>query len=132
MYLFTYRQEQLAKLTPSELIETAYFSALLEQHPHRSSTRFSHRFTVVRDFLEQIVSVVPIESIVHTIASCKDQSIANKCADLVIASQLELPPSLMLLHGFEMAVHAQTKCHPAFITREHYYCNSKNFTTRRA
>ena len=141
VYRFTYRQEQLAKLTPSELIETAYLSALLEQHPHQKSTRFSHRFSVVRDFLERIVSVVPIESIVHTTASCEDQNIANRCVSMVIASQLELPPSLMLLNGLYNACHFHifsAIALPRIQTQEEQYCNQlskmtgKNITQKRA
>lgn len=118
VYRFSFRQEQLAKLTPSELIETAYLSALLEQHPHRQVKHFSHRFDIVRNFLEQIVSVVPVESIVHTIGHCEDQNIANKCTDLLMASQLELPPSLMLLHGMYNAAVAQLSGSPRNVTRE--------------
>ena len=141
VYRFTYRQEQLAKLTPSELIETAYLSALLEQHPHQKSTRFSHRFSVVRDFLERIVSVVPIESIVHAIASCEDEIIANRCVDMVIASQLELPPSLMLLNGLYNACNSHifsALTLPKIRTQEERYCNQfsimtgKNITQERA
>ena len=139
MYRFTYRQEQLAKLTPSELIETAYLSALLEQHPHQKSTTFSHRFSVVRAFLQQIVAVVPIESIVHAIASCEDENIANRCADMVTASQLELPPSLMLLCGIDSAFDAQVRGHRSQLrTNEEEYCISisqltgKNITQKRA
>ena len=138
VYRFTYRQEQLAKLTPSELIETAYLSALLEQHPHQKSTTFSHRFSVVRDFLQQIVAVVPIESIVHAIASCKDKNTANNCADMVTASQLELPPSLMLLRGIENAFSAQLGVLSQLSTYEEQYIGwlsfktGKNITQKRA
>ena len=139
MYRFTYRQEQLAKLTPSELIETAYLSALLEQHPHQTSTRLSNRFNIVRAFLQQIVAVVPIESIIYMIASCKDKTIANKCADMVTASQLELPPSLMLLHGIENAFFAQCESGRSQLrTSEEQYISwfsfytGKNFTQKRA
>ena len=121
VYRFSFRQEQLAKLTPSELIETAYLSALLEQHPHRQLKRFSHRFATVRNFLEQIVSVVPVESIVHTIGHCDDQNVANKCADLLIASQLELPPSLTLMNGMYNAVVAQTIGYSCNLTSENQF-----------
>ncbi len=105
MFRFTFRQEQLAKLTPSELIETAYLSTLLEQHPHTTKLKmFSHRFNTVRDFLEQIVSVVPIESIFHTIAISDDLEIMARCCSLLESSQLDLPPSLLLLTGAENAL----------------------------
>ena len=120
VYRFSFRQEQLAKLTPSELIETAYMSALLEQHPHKRQKHFSHRFDTVRNFLAQIVSVVPVETIVHTIGHCDDQNIANKCTDLLIASQLEFPPSLLFLHGMTNAVGAQLYGAPKNIAQKEY------------
>ena len=120
VYRFSFRQEQLAKLTPSELIETAYMSALLEQHPHKQQKHFSHRFDTVRNFLAQIVSVVPVETIVHTISHCGDQNIANKCTDLLIASQLEFPPSLLFLHGLNTAFGAQLRGAPENIAQKEF------------
>ncbi len=107
MFRFTFRQEQLAKLTPSELIETAYLSTLLEQHPHATKLKmFSHRFNTVKHFLEQIVSVVPIESIFHTIAISDDLEIMTRCCSLLESSQLDLPPSLLLSTGARSAYYA--------------------------
>ena len=107
MFRFTFRQEQLAKLTPSELIETAYLSTLLEQHPHTTKLKmFSHRFNTVKHFLEQIVSVVPIESIFHTIAISDDLEIVTRCCSLLESSQLDLPPSLLLSTGADHALWA--------------------------
>ena len=120
VYRFSFRQEQLAKLTPSELIGTAYMSALLEQHPHKRQKHFSHRFDTVRNFLAQIVSVVPVETIVHTIGHCDDQNIANKCTDLLIASQLEFPPSLLFLHGINNAFSAQVDGAPKNIAQKEH------------
>ena len=95
-------------------------SALLEQHPHKRQKHFSHRFDTVRNFLEQIVSVVPVETIVHTIGHCDDQNIANKCTDLLIASQLEFPPSLLFLHGMNNAFVAQVDGAPKNITQKEF------------
>ncbi|XP_064385834.1 uncharacterized protein LOC135334540 isoform X2 [Halichondria panicea] len=107
VFRFTFRQEQLAKLTPSELIETAYLSTLLEQHPHTTKLKmFSHRFNTVRDFLEQIVSVVPIESVFHTIVISNDLEIMARCCSLLESSQLNLPPSLLLFSSAENAIGA--------------------------
>ena len=109
MFRFTFRQEQLAKLTPTELIETGYLSSLLEQHPHAKQKMFSHRFCIVRDFLEQIVSVVPIESLFYTIAISKDDEIKKRCIDLFESCQLDLPPSLLLLSGADNAIDSFSK-----------------------
>ena len=129
VYRFSFRQEQLAKLTPSELMETAYLSALLEQHPHRQRKQLSHRFDIVQKFLEQIVSVVPVESIVHTIGCCEDQNVANRCTDLLISTQLELPPSLTLLHGMANATAAQVRGSPSILTREQNMASTCAFRT---
>ena len=134
MFRFTFRQEQLAKLTPSELIETAYLSTLLEQHPHTTKLKmFSHRFNTVRDFLEQIVSVVPIESIFHTIAISDDLEIMTRCCSLLESSQLDFPPSLLLSTGVESAYYATTTLTTGqpkkFNSSEDQYLNWKQYVS---
>ncbi len=134
MFRFTFRQEQLAKLTPSELIETAYLSALLEQHPHATKPKmFSHRFNTVKHFLEQIVSVVPIESIFHTIAVSNDQEIMTRCCSLLESSQLDLPPSLLLSTGAQSAyytVQTLPTCQsPKYISNEDQYLALKQIVS---
>ena len=103
MYRFTYRQEQLAKHTPSELIELAYMSALLEQHPFGSFQTFSNRFQVLRKFLEDIGSVVPLESLLYTIATA-DDDLVHPCCEILIASGMKLPPSSCVQSGLLRAV----------------------------
>ncbi len=96
VYQFSFRQEQLAKLTPSELIKTAYLSALLEQIPHTAASHFSRRFETIRTFLLQVVGVVPIESLFHAIAFADDFDIALKCCRQLMNLNICLPSSLML------------------------------------
>lgn len=106
MYLFTFRQEQLAKLTPSELIKTAYLSALLEQQPHSTdahSQGFSHRFETLRTFLMKVVTVVPIESLIHAISVAGDKTIAEQCCRQLMTCTLELPVSLTMLTSLNYA-----------------------------
>ncbi len=67
---------------------------------------FSHRFNTVKHFLEQIVSVVPIESIFHTIAISDDLEIMTRCCSLLESSQLDLPPSLLLFSSVDNALYA--------------------------
>lgn len=70
----TVRQYQLAKLTPSQVIELAYLSALLEQFGDGvESHRISHKFQVIQTFLENVVKVVPFESIVYAISTNDSQ-----------------------------------------------------------
>ena len=53
-------------------------SALLEQLPHSDPhSTFSRRFETIRDFLMKVVSVVPIESLVHAISA------ADRCMRLL-------------------------------------------------
>ena len=109
VYSFTFRQEQLAKLTPSELIETAYLCALLEQQPHATATHstckgFSHRFESLRSFLTKVVDIVPIESLVHAISEAKDSQIAVQCCRQLMESNLTLASSLTMIQGLSCAL----------------------------
>ena len=97
----TSRQQQLAKLTPSKLIELAYLSALLEQHqqPGKKSL-VSHKVDVVRRFLENVVRVVPLESIAYAIAYGKDE-VALQCTKALLSycSRQKLPLSDLMTYG---------------------------------
>ena len=97
VFAFSSRQVQLAKLTPSEVIETAYLSSLLEQKPHKctniASQGFSHRFETLRTFLIEVVHVVPIESLIHAIAVAKEFPVALQCCKQLMGSKLQLVAS---------------------------------------
>ena len=92
-YDITTRQEQLAKLIPSQLIELAYLSALLEQHPFSGSQPHSHKVKVVSKFLEEIVQVVPVESITHAIAYGSYKT-AEVCLKVLLSSDLPLSDTM--------------------------------------
>ncbi len=98
-YQFTFRQEQLAKLTPSELIEVAYLGTLLEQEPHSRTDHFSGRFNTLMDFHEQVVSVVPIESLVNTIAHIDGLEAAVKCCNVLMSCGQNISPSIALVQS---------------------------------
>ena len=102
-YNITTRQQQLAKLTPSALIEMAYLCALLEQHPFSKSKPLSHKFEVVRLFLEDVVHVVPFESILYAIANCGLDT-AMSCFQALKSYQLDLPISELMDEGLNLAV----------------------------
>ena len=112
VYLFSFRQEQLAKLTPSELIETAYLSSLLEQRPHTTASQstsegFSHRFDTLRTFLIEIVRVVPIESLVHAVAVAKEIPIALQCCQqlqMMTSLNSVFPGSLTMMQSLNYAI----------------------------
>ena len=100
-----FRQEQLARLTPSEVIETAYLSALLEQQPHLGTRRgFSNRFDALRAFLTKIVDIVPIESLVHAISIADDQETSLLCCRQLKAINCDLPPSFTMLKSVHFAI----------------------------
>ena len=102
-YNVTTRQEQLAQLTPSQLIELAYLCALLEQHPYSKSEPISHKLEVIRSFLDAVVHVVPLESIFFAIANGSNDT-ALSCSKALMDSQLVLPGSDILSDGLYAAM----------------------------
>ena len=104
-YSVSTRQRQLAVLTPSQLIELAYLSALLEQYPFSKTQPISHKVEVIKTFLEKVVQVVPLESITHAIAY-SPYRLAAFCAEALLASQIEPPASALMVNGLH-----DTKCH---------------------
>ena len=101
-YSIKTRQRQLARCSPSQVIELAYLSALLEQHPDNMSEPFSHKLQVITKFLEEVVKVVPIESISYAIANCSYDN-AALCYEVMINCGIDLPKSLLMLYGLENA-----------------------------
>ena len=84
-------------------------SALLEQHPHSQREEvkyFSKRFETLRNFLEQAVSVVPVESILFAAAHTNDADISRQCCTHLMKSSILLPPSLLASDGYRAAVSA--------------------------
>ncbi len=92
------RQQQLARLTPSKLIELAYLSALLEQHPRSRSEPVSSKVEVIRKFLSDVVHVVPLESIAYAI-SHSPYKIAMVCYRALRSSGVKLPFSEVMQVG---------------------------------
>lgn len=106
---------QLARCTPTEVICLAYWSAVLEQHPNVDHTegnfQQSQRLKKIREFLEEAVKVVPLESILNAIAFAEDK-IAIKCAEALIESKVTVPPSLEALFAMQLgAVRTRTGLH---------------------
>ena len=84
-------------------------SALLEQHPHSQRKEvkyFSKRFETLRKFLEQAVTVVPVESILFAIAHANDADISRQCCTHLMKSSFLLPPSLLTSDGYLAAIGA--------------------------
>ena len=119
------RQRQLAKLTPSKLIELAYLSALLEQYPFSTTEPISDKVEVIRTFLKKVVQVVPLESIAYAIAYGPDK-VAVYCAKALLASTIELPASFLMEEGLHYAsLHLQSGTVSA-IALEHKACAKLN------
>lgn len=78
-------------------------SALLEQHPFGEFKPLSHRFVVLRRFLEAIGSVVPLESIFYAIAG-GDPDVAVLCCEILKASNVNIPPSVCAITGIRRAI----------------------------
>ena len=85
------------------MIELAYLSALLEQHPYGKFQPNSHKVAVISEFLNQVVKVVPLESIAYAIAYGNPDEIAVQCAKAVVSSQLDLPVSELMFTGLGRA-----------------------------
>ena len=98
------RQRQLARLTPSQLIELAYLCALLEQHPCDKSEPLSHKLEVIKSFLERVVHVVPLESVAFAVGSGSDETV-EMCSQALmdLHSQLTIPASDLFAQGLSIA-----------------------------
>ena len=96
------RQRQLAVLTPSQLIELAYLSALLEQYPFDKSQPISTKVENIRTFLEKVVQVVPLESITYAMAY-SSYKLAKFCTEILVESKINLPASRLMENGLHYA-----------------------------
>ena len=99
---FSLRQVQLAKHTPSQIIQLAYCCALLEQRPAAQASEPTRRFRMVTHFLKEAVKVVPLESIFQVISVSAPQ-IAIKCLQALRSKDPQLCPSEMMLSGVREA-----------------------------
>ena len=96
------RQRQLAVLTPSQLIELAYLSALLEQYPFHKSQPISTKVETIKIFLEKVVQVVPLESIAYAMAYSRYE-VAKFCTETIVESKINLPASVLMQNGLRGA-----------------------------
>ena len=94
-HMFSVRQIQLAKKTPSQVIQLAFLCALLEQ---RNKTTNSKRFEAITNFLKKAVNVVPVESIFDAI-TFENHKIALDCAKALSQQNILLQPSQLMIFG---------------------------------
>lgn len=98
---------QLAKHTPSQIIQLAYLCALLEQRHQKSESK---RFTATAEFLKGAVQVVPVESVFDAITYGKHE-IALICAKALKERKLQLQPSQHMIIG---ALRASIRAHTGY------------------
>ena len=87
------------------MIELGYLSALLEQHSHcgRMGSLLSHKFEVIKQFLEDVVKVVPFESIAYAIANGNYRT-AMQCSRALMARS-KIPETWLMDDGLKEAVY---------------------------
>ena len=85
---------------PSQVIELAYLSALLEQQC--GSSLLSHKFEVVRRFLEEVVQVVPFESIAYAISNGNSHTVMQ-CLRALKMDSTKIPKTAMMYYGLRQS-----------------------------
>ena len=95
-FALSFRQRQLAPLTPSQVIQLSILSAVLERPSleYKNSGRQSKRLCTIIEFLNSATRVVPVESICHAIEN-ESEINAWKCAEALFSSKYKLPPSYL-------------------------------------
>jgi len=58
---------------------------------------------IIRTFLEEVIRVVPLESICFAIGYGNPDAVLP-CSQALIASNLDLPPFLLMYQGFQLAL----------------------------
>ena len=113
------RQQQLARLTPSQLIELAYLCALLEQHPCGNSEPLSHKLGVIKSFLERVVHVVPLESVAFAVAyGSRETAVMCLQAFKQLYDQLDIPTSALFVQALGLAFERFSTGVPGSVLRE--------------
>ena len=77
-------------------------SALLEQCGSDSDGLHSHKFQVIKKFLEDVVKVVPFESIAYAIANGNDQTVMQ-CSAALEAAKIKIPRTKVMYSGLKDA-----------------------------
>ena len=118
---------------PSQVIELAYLSALLEQHC--DSSLLSHKLEIVRRFLEDVVQVVPFESIAYAITNGNSHT-AMQCIRALKMPSVKCPKSVLMYSGLrdaayhlEYGVPIQLIYSMDFEAREKITCSQRSMNT---
>lgn len=92
----------MTNLSIAEVIELSFLGALLERHPHTSST--SRRLRAIQDFLVEIVQAVPIESAFSCIASMNSDQDARHLCHILAQAKIQPPLSLSFFINAALAI----------------------------
>ena len=92
----------MAKLTPTDIIELCFLSALLEKPPEGSQAA-SNRYLLICEFFKLIEMVVPIESAFSCVANV-DECLARRICLTLRNANLSIPFSLSLFINTALAV----------------------------
>ena len=85
------------------MIELGYLSSLLERHCSESDNLLSHKFEVIKKFLEDVIKVVPFESIAYAIANGNYQT-AIQCSKALTAANVKVPLTEIMHTGLRDAI----------------------------
>ena len=85
------------------MIELGYLSALLERHCCESDNLLSHKFEVIKKFLEDVIKIVPFESIAYAIANGNYQT-AMQCSKALTGANVKVPVTKIMYTGLRDAI----------------------------
>ena len=88
---------------PSQVIELAYLSALLEQQTECGSSQLSNKLEIFRRFLEDVVQVVPFESIAYAITNGNSHTAMQCLRALITMDATKIPKTAMMYNGLKEA-----------------------------
>lgn len=71
---------------------------------------------MLREFLEQVVTIVPIESILYSIAHSENK-VAVQCCDALQSHQIQIPPSFTMLKSSHLAFLNLVNCHTGLASK---------------
>ena len=98
------RRQQMADLPVAQVIELSFLGALLERHPHSSSQLTSKRYTIIQEILQQIVEVIPIESVFSCIANTSSDQDASQICHMLKLAEVKPPLSLSFFVNAGLAI----------------------------
>ena len=103
---------------------------------------------MLREFLEQVAAIVPIESILYSIAH-SEKEVAVQCCDALQSHQIQIPPSITMLKSSHIAFLNLINCHTGLpskldmpldgkevcameIAARNYWCDLKKYDEKSA